>query len=366
MANQKMEQKAGDNAQQIQGQTVNIYNGISEKDVRKICSDMTYKAMERYSAESYQTVEKRINDFAEILIPRIEKIENGFESFADPEFQLELTKSQVSAACTDKEADYEMLSELLAHRIEKSDNRRIKASISKAVEIVDKIEEDGLCGLTVAYAVLNFFPVSGIIKPGLEVIDNMYSKLISTNLPTGDSWMSYLDILDVIRVSFLGSFGKFENILYELFSGYTVVGIRKESEEYKKAIEYLQEASLSEKFLVDHELLDGYVRIPLAKLEDFQSLKVNRRIEGIGIRPVELIDKEKIALEKICNMYSNDMNLKKEVTKNFIALCASYTNIKQVSEWWNSLKTSFTITPIGNVLAHANAKRYIDIPELLI
>lgn len=218
MDNEKMKQIAGKDSQQIQGQTINIYNGISESDVRKICSEMTFIAMEKYSVESHFTVEKRIKDFAEILIPRIEKIENGFESFADPEFQLELTKAQVSAACTDKEADYEMLSELLAQRVEKKDNRRIKASISKAVEIVDKIEDDGLCGLTVAYAILRLSPLTGYIKTGLKVLDDMYSKLITISLPVGNSWTSYLDILDVIRVSNVGSFKKLNTIFEELLS----------------------------------------------------------------------------------------------------------------------------------------------------
>ena len=141
MADEKLTQKAkdhvqqaGDNAQQIQVETVIINNGLNESQVRAICSEMSYKAMEEYTAESHLTVEKRISDFANVLIPRIEKIENGFEAFADPEFQVELKKAQISSACTDREADYEMLAELLLHRVENKDNRRVKASITKAVE----------------------------------------------------------------------------------------------------------------------------------------------------------------------------------------------------------------------------------------
>lgn len=92
MAENKQTQKAGDNSQQIQASTVIINKGIDEAQVRKICSEVSHKAMEEYTAESYLTVEKRISDFANVLIPRIEKIENGFEAFADPEFQVELKK----------------------------------------------------------------------------------------------------------------------------------------------------------------------------------------------------------------------------------------------------------------------------------
>lgn len=99
MADEKLTQKAkdhvqqaGDNAQQIQAGTVIINNGINEVQARELYSEMSKKAMKEYTAESHSLIEKRITDFANILIPRIEKIENGLEAFADPEFQVELKK----------------------------------------------------------------------------------------------------------------------------------------------------------------------------------------------------------------------------------------------------------------------------------
>ena len=221
MADEKLTQKAkdhvqqaGDNAQQIQAETVIINNGINEAQARELYSEMSKKAMKEYTAESHSLIEKRITDFANILIPRIEKIENGLEAFADPEFQVELKKAQVASACTDKEADYEMLSELLLHRIENKDNRRAKASISKAVEIVDKIEDDGLCGLTVVYLAEKISVNMGEIKKGLSILNDTFSNVINTDLPTGISWISYLDILDVIRASDLSEFRKFEEYCF--------------------------------------------------------------------------------------------------------------------------------------------------------
>ena len=229
MAENKQIQKAGDNAQQFQGNTINVYNGLNEAQVRHIYSEMSIKAMEEYTAEAHKTIEKRLKDFAEILIPRIEKIENGFAAFADPEFQVELKKAQVASACTDKEADYEMLSELLLHRIENRDNRRAKASISKAVEIVDKIEDDGLCGLTVVYLAEKISVNMGEIRKGFSILNDSFSKIINTDLPTGNSWISYLDILDAIRASNMSEFRKFSDYYFDRFNGYSSVGICKNS-----------------------------------------------------------------------------------------------------------------------------------------
>ncbi len=365
MADDKLTQKAGDNAQQVQVDTVIINNGLTEGQVRQIYSEMSVRAKEEYTAEANQTVEKRITDFENILIQRIEKIENGFKAFADPEFQLELKKAQVTSACTDKEADYEMLSELLLHRIENKDNRRVKASISKAVEIVDKIDDDALCGLTVAYSILQFSPVSQGIHDGLEILDKLFYKLITQNLPRGSSWISYLDILDVIRFSDFASFKKLHDYYFDSLSGYTASGIKKESEEYIKALAILRNANLYKDVLLDHELLEGYVRLPVTKLNNYKDLtKTVWDAEKGGFKNAELNETEHKAFDEITKLYSKDPKLNKCLKENFAKMWNSFESLSKIQEWWDTIPKQFSITPIGKVLAHANAQRYERIPEI--
>lgn len=372
MADEKLTQKAkdhvqqaGDNAQQIQAGTVIINNGLNESQVRAICSEMSYKAMEEYTAESHLTVEKRISDFANVLIPRIEKIENGFEAFADPEFQVELKKAQISSACTDREADYEMLAELLLHRVENKDNRRVKASITKAVEIVDKIDDDALQALTVAYSVIQFTPTNGMIKDGLNTLNYYFGQLPIKQLPKDNSWVSYLDILDVIRASQIGNFKKMITIYSEKLTGYLAVGIKKESENYYKAIEILNKANMNEKVFVEHELIDGYLRLPVPNKEYISETKRTINIPQLGITlPVLLSDNEKTALYQVWELYEKNGGLINQIREKFAELVNSFENLVITKEWWDSIPNSFGITPIGRVLAHANAQRYAKIPEL--
>ena len=372
MADEKLTQKAkdhvqqaGDNAQQIQAGTVIINNGINESQARELYSEMSKKAMKEYTAESHLLIEKRIADFANVLIPRIEKIENGFEAFSDPEFQIELKKAQVASACTDKEADYEMLSELLLHRIENKDNRRAKASISKAVEIVDKIEDDGLCGLTVVYLAEKISVNIGEIGKGLSILNDILSKVINVELPIGSYWTSYLDILDVIRVSDINEFKKFYEYCYERFSGYTTIGICKKSTEYEKAVEILKSVRLNENTLIPHELLDGYVRLPLPILADFSNLKKNVALPNTPLLvQFNLYENEISALKSIEKLYSQDHTRKEEVKNAFFDLLNSFDSLRKIKDWWDSIPRYFSITPIGQVLAHANAQRYIEIPDI--
>ena len=372
MADEKLTQKAkdhvqqaGDNAQQIQAGTVIINNGLNESQVRAICSEMSYKAMEEYTAESHLTVEKRISDFANVLIPRIEKIENGFEAFADPEFQVELKKAQVVSACTDKEADYEMLSELLLHRIENRDNRRVKASISKAVEIVDKIDDDGLCGLTFAFSILQFNPTSGMVKSGLESLSKLFQQLPINKIPKDYTWISYLDILDVVRSSQIGEFKKLIDILFNRLNGYTSVGIKKESENYKNAIEVLNSVNLNNSLLVNHELNEGYVRIPVSGKEYISDIMINTFIPQLGMSiPIKVNDSMISGLNKIWDMYENNNKLKMQIKDKFVNLWKSFDTLATIEKWWDNIPNHFSITPLGRVLAHANAQRYAQLPEI--
>ena len=164
----------------------------------------------------------------------MERVDGALNAFADPSFQLLLTEAHKSAAASNRELDYELLSELLIHRIEKGEKRKVKAGISKAVEIVDEIDDEALNGLTLAYVVQQLSPLSGNIREGLNVLNDLYKTIIVQPLPTGMEWMEHLDILDAVRVSSFGSFKKLAEYLEQVFSG-AFKGFLKESDELKAA-----------------------------------------------------------------------------------------------------------------------------------
>ena len=131
MENSKQIQKAGDGSQQVQMINPTIVMGIDEKRVREVCSEISVETIKQCTQEASAIAIARIEKFTTDLIPRVEKIESDFKSFSDPSFQFELRNAQKVAACTDRDGDYELLSELLVHRIEKGEERKTKASISK-------------------------------------------------------------------------------------------------------------------------------------------------------------------------------------------------------------------------------------------
>lgn len=279
-----------------------------------------------------------------------------------------LLDAQKTAASTERATDYSLLSELLIHRVKKGDDRNIRAGISRAVEIVDEITDEALLGLTVAHSVVSFMPALGEIGKGISILNDLFSKLLDDDifsLPKGYDWLDHLDILNTIRVSHLGNMKKLNQYYSEQLSGYVDVGIKKDSENYTKAHELLQQVDLpSTATLVEHELRLGYVRLPLVNKDNIDSLSLTKNQVIINSGQVltipvnqELNRKQKDTLNEIYELYENNQQLKNENITKFIEIWDSYDSLKKVHDWWDNLPQSFTITAAGKVLAHVNAQR---------
>lgn len=361
MESNKQIQKAGERSQQIQAQTIIVNNGITEERARAIFTEMNELALQEYTNDAYEIATDRINCFENKLMPRILSIENSLPMFADPAFQFQLKSAQKTAAATERQDDYDLLTELLICHIQKGRDRKNRVGISKAVEIVDEIDNDALCALTVAHAITCFRPITGSVIDGLKTFNDLFSKIIYEELPSGDRWLDHLDVLGAIRIMQLGGLKPLDTYYVEKLEGYSCVGIEKNSEIYKRAEKYLENIALNKSILVDNECLNGYVRLPIVEIKDVSRLQVTN---ADGLRLIN--DAEKEVLENIWKLYNKDTQKLTEAHKNFMELWDSFEVLKKVHTWWDSIPYSFLLTQVGTVLAHTNAKRCDkSVPDLI-
>lgn len=356
----KQNQNAGDNSQQLQAENMVIHIGIDEKRAREIYQEMNLQLRSDYSQDALSIANTRVAEFENKLLPKMEAVDGALEAFADPSFQLLLVEAQKTAASTERPADYDLLAELLIHRFKKGENRIIRAGISRAVEIVDEISDDALLGLTVFHSVSNFFPASGDIHQGLNVLDELFGKIFYNTLPIGNEWLDHLDILDAIRVSSFGSLKKINVYYPEMLPGYIDVGIEKESDNYKNAIEILKNAGLPPNILVEHTLNSNFVRINLSDKRQIDSLNLQRQILNNGqiiIIPTNLNEEQKKALISIYDLYNKDEVIKNQNIIIFMEEWDKRQHLKTLREWWDKITTSIQVTSVGKVLAHSNAQR---------
>jgi len=353
-------QKAGDNSNQLQAESMIVNVGIDEKRAREIYQEMNLQVRSDYSQEALVIANTRIAEFEDRLLPKMEAVEGALEAFADPSFQLLLVEAQKTAASTERPADYDLLAELLLHRFQKGENRIIRAGISRAVEIVDEISDDALLGLTVLHSISNFFPTSGNIHIGLNVLNDLYGKIFYDTLPTGKEWLDHLDILDAIRINSFGGLKKINQYYPEMLSGYIEVGIEKDSDNYTKAIELLRNVNLPQNLLVEHTLNSNFSRINLSDKNQIHSLALQQQIvvdQKIVIVPTALTEGQKNAIKSIYELYKNDETIKQNNIKIFMEEWDKWENLKTLREWWDNINGLIQITSVGKVLAHSNAQR---------
>ena len=343
--------------------TLNI--GISEERAREIFTEMNAIARQNYTCDAYERAIKRVEMFEELLMDKVNQVDGMLEAFRDPSFQILLVEAQKRAAASDRDADLQMLAELLVHRVENKDDRKIKASISGAINIVDQIDDDALCGLTLVYAISNLVAVSGDISQGLNDMNNLFSSLCYRKLPTEFEWVYHLDILNAVRSSSLVTFKKFKDYYTDMLNGYVCVGIQKNSENHSKALEILRDANLPLELLVAHELNNGFVRL------NVQNKELISNIEFFAVSNAQVVKRRRItaqevsALDRIWNLYSQDANIIENVRNTFMAKWNTYESLSLIRAWWEKIPHSFVITPIGRALAHANAKRYNNnVPDM--
>lgn len=353
-------QKGGDSSTNIQAQQLVVHVGIDEKRAREICQEMNLQLRKDYSQEALTLANSRVAEFENRLMPKMAQVDGALEAFADPSFQLLLVDAQKRAAATERPKDYDLLSELLIHRFQKGENRIARAGITLAVEIVDKISDDALLGLTVSHAVNHFSPNSGDIHQGLDALNGLFGKLFHSKLPIGDGWLDHLDILDAIRLNPLGSLKKVTQYYPETLPGYVDAGIKKNSEDHERAIKILKDHNLPSSILVEHSLNSDFVRICISNIRHIDKLTLFQPIFAGGVSihvPQKTSENQIQAIKSIYDLYSKDGKIRQDNVNLFMQEWDKRDHLKALREWWDNISTGFMLTSVGRVLAHANAQR---------
>ena len=355
-------QKAGKDSQQIQiGNVIINSAGITEERARAVFNEMIPQALANYTEEAQKIATERVNKLEERIMPQINQVEGLLPAFADPAFQVLLRKAQQKAAITERENDYDLLTELLVCHVQKGNDRKNRAGIVKAVDIIDTIDNDALCALTIAFVLDNFWPVTGNAKEGIEVLSQMYNALIYESLPSNLDWLDHLDILGVIRITPFSQMNKIEDIFTRRFDGCVSVGIKKGTEEYESALQIIQSIGLNKNILVDNIFLDDYVRLEIGNLDDINSLSI---FNNLGTRSIN--QREIEAFRDVINLYEKNVDLQNKVKERFMNLIDEHEPLKTLQEWWNSISGAFSITGVGKIIAYINAKRCIpELPDIL-
>lgn len=359
----KQSQSAGDNSTQMQATVINnnyytSVTGIDETRARDICKEEFAVACQNWTQEAIVIAEQRVQQLEDRLMPKMLAYDKSLSFFGDPAFQFTLRQAQISAASSDRESDYEMLSKLLLHRIEQGDNLNRRLGVCKAIEIVNQVTEEALVGLKMVYVVTKFTPVSNDVNEGLSVLDKLYGNIMGGNeLPIDDSWMEHLDLLSAIRLGAEGinKFKKLDEYMPSRLSKYLVSGIINDSEKLIEIKNEFEQNGIPTNNIVDYPLKQNYVYLNLS-YNDIDRLEITKEIKkGIVIK-MPLKEQQKTVMKNAFVFFNKDESNNVALKNELIGVWNTYPNLKIVKTWWDSLPYYFNITPVGVALANAYAQ----------
>ena len=269
-------QKAGNNSNQLQISNLTI--GIDEKRAREIFDEKLNLAIKDFSDEATRTATKRINNFENLLIEKMTKVEDALTAFADPSFQVLLLEAQRTAAASEREFDFELLSELMFDRFQRGQNKLIRTGINRAVEIIDEISDEALLGLTAYFVYSNIVVNSSSVETSLNILNNLFKKIVYDKLPEGQDWLDQLDILSVIRLIPFSKPTNIRDTIFESLNGLMAIGISKNSEDLIKAKEKLIKNKIPLNILVDNKFLNDYVRLDVSSRNMIEEIHLTNGI----------------------------------------------------------------------------------------
>jgi hypothetical protein len=333
-------QRAGSDSLQIQA-SGDINVGVSEERVRQIMRETSQEVLASYTSEANTLIQDRIFKLDDRVIAALVR-ENRLQVFSDPGFQRTYRRAQEGAATSERDADYDLLAALLVDRAERGSQRKIRAGIERSIEIVDRIDEEALRGLTVIQAILQYRPTGGEIHAGIELMAKFFGQLLDGPLPTEPDWLDHLDVLDAVRVNAAGEMRKFDDFwLTTHMPGYMAAGAL----EGTTPETWTLGASQVPWMVSPHRFKPGYVRIDAPSKDIFL-----QHFSFLGPQSTSVLERE---AEEHFHLSEID-----EVCREpLMELVRTFPPLREIETFWNSMLGSVSITAVGRVLARANAER---------
>ena len=365
---------AGSQQIQIAGDLVQVLS-VTEQRAVEIAREQSRIAIQDFTAEASAQAAIRMERVVNKVVDEL-STRGLLESFADPAFQVLLRKTQLHAATTSEDADYELLSKLLLERAEKP-SKPIHMVVTRAVEVVEYIDPEALMGLMFLWVAVGVGPAGSDPKAGLAAIDNLVSKLLSDGeLPSRSGWLQRLDSMGCIHYRPMGQsiqigMAEWLDVLLNQRSGYVCEGIFPADVDAMRAKLNRIIPNLGS-IVVEHSFLPGRFRINAIssaqllrnlkdQLELMRSLKAQLHSEAIRLLPILPMLEGLSAKQELANLLLEARldTVNAEAKANLLKYVeAQLPNLQKLRDWWDGLSGLTQITPVGIAIAFSNAKRF--------
>lgn len=330
-------QEGGDNSSNFQGQTVNVYSGLTYKDAKEIALDIFASNFLILKNEAAEIAKSRAEEITENFLEKLNsKNPEALNEFKEPALQDALFTAQKEFAKSGDKDLGELLVDILVDRASNPIRNMVQIVLDESLRIAPKLTLEQLDTVT-----LNFL-LTRTSRPGLSSLSEFNEKVIGDimlfvdNILSESNSYNYLEYLGCGYVR-AGDYGDLKNNLLRQYKAMFQKEFTKEEFESEVGID------------------KGYFNFIITCFHNSGKLQTNRLNEidlekALNDENISSDIKDKI--KAIDNKYI--MN-QEEINSYLLSVDSRMAKLFEV--WANSPFNKMELTSVGIAIAHANYRR---------
>lgn len=338
MINDKhLKQEGGEKSTNLQGQNVNIYNGISYSDAKEIFQDLFKSNFLQLKNEAAEIAQERAEEITDKFLTNLnEKSPESFDEFKEPAMQDALFTAQKEYAKSGDSDLGDLLVDILVDRAQTQSRNMLQLVLDESLKIAPSLTVAQLDTLTLNFLLLrtlstglrNFKDLEAMVKRDIEPFVE--------NLLTDQNQYNYLEFHRCGHVR-TGGYGNLEANWINNYKGLFSKGLDKES--LTKIIEnFEQYPELIRPCIHDNSLLQVSVMDDTVLDKEMERLKVADEIKP-----------------KFKQAFNQGTMNAKEVKELLIKTSPCLQKV--FDTFTNSRFNKFELSSVGIAIAHANYRR---------
>lgn len=338
MINDKnLKQEGGESSTNLQGQTVNVYNGLTYKDAKEIALDVFNSNFIMLKSEAAQIATERAEEITEKIIKELnDKSPESLEEFKNPAMQDALFHTQKEYAKSGDENLGDLLVDILVDRAKTQERNMLQLVLDESLIIAPKLTVEHFDLLTLS------FLLTRTVSQRIVDIDSFkeYLKnqilLFSDSIRNERTTFNHLEYLGCGHIR-MGDYGNLEEKLKRQYKAVFSKGFTKE--DYEKEVGIFENSST---FL-------------MPCLHDQTKFQINTLSDKILAQEMEKI---KIPIEyqnKLKSFFNKTTMTNTEIKDFLISIDPRMENLFEL--WNNSPFKKFELSSVGISIGHANFRR---------
>lgn len=335
-SNQK--QEGGDNSTNLQGQTVNIYHGISYSDAKEIALDVFRTNFIQLKQEAADVAKKRAEEITDNFLEKLNgRNPEAIKHFDEPAMQDALFTTQKEYAKSGDKELGDLLVDILVDRAGTQKRNMLQITLDEALKVAPKLTIEQLDSLTVNFLLARTRRLDVRTLDDLKKYIDKHIIPFAENLTEEHSDLNHIEYLGCGHIR-AGNYGTLESKWQQVYKAFFQKGFTKE--------EFEQEMNLP---------IDKYRELIMDCMHDPKKLQLNAFDNDVlkdQIEKLQLTDGEAVKLKTVFDKWTKSPE---EIKGYLLDKNPDLDKIFRV--WDNSSIKHLELTSVGIAVAHANYRR---------